>query len=103
MRFLLITILAALIPTIAFANDHTTPGAGYGTAVTVGSKKMEGTSGVLMHQTTNDVWIWEKPLKGFPKATSATCDQFFAFASGQQQPIGGTFTCQSVDGDGDGL
>ena len=103
MRFLLITILAALIPTMAFANDHTTPGAGYGTAVTVGSKKMEGTSGVLMHQTTNDVWIWEKPLKGFPKATSATCDQFFAFASGQQQPIGGTFTCQSVDGDGDGL
>ena len=66
MRFLLITILAALIPTIAFANDHATPGAGYGTAVTVGSKKMEGTSGVLMHQTTNDVWIWEKPLKGFP-------------------------------------
>lgn len=103
MRLVFITILAAFIPTIAFADGHTTPGAGYGTAITVGSKKIEGTSGVLVHQTTSDVWIWENPLKGFPKATSATCDQFFAFASGQQQPIGGSFTCQSVDGSGDVL
>ena len=71
------------------------------TAVTVGSTKMEGTSGVLVHQTTRDVWIWETPLQDFQQATSVACDQFFAFASGQQQPIGGTFTCRSIDGDVD--
>jgi len=94
MRLLLITLVAAIILSMAFADGHTTPGAGYGMAVTVGSKKIEGTSGVLVHQTTNDVWIWENPLKGFSKATSATCNQFFAFVSGQQQPIGSSFTCQ---------
>ena len=59
MRLLFITILAAFIHTMAFADGHTTPGAGYGTAVTVSSKKIEGNSGVLVHQTTNDVWIWD--------------------------------------------
>ena len=98
-RFVVFT-LALLMPSLAICGGHTGLG-GTGTAVVVDTKKMEGVSGVLIQQTTNDVWIWDNPPEGFPKATSATCNQFIAFAPGEQQPVGGAFTCQSVDPDGD--
>ena len=60
------------MPSLALAGGHSGLG-GNGTGVVVAIKTMEGKSGVLVHQTTSDVWIYDNPPEGFPKATSATC------------------------------
>ena len=88
------------MPSLALAGGHSGLG-GNGTGVVVDLKTMEGKSGVLVHQTTSDVWIYDNPPEGFPKATSATCSQFIAFAMGQEQPVGGALACQVVDPNGD--
>ena len=100
MRKIVIAFVVLLMPSLALAGGHSGLG-GNGTGVVVDLKTMEGKSGVLVHQTTSDVWIYDNPPEGFPKATSATCSQFIAFAMGQEQPVGGSFTCQVVDVDGD--
>ena len=100
MRKIVIAFVVLLMPSLALAGGHSGLG-GNGTGVVVDLKTMEGKSGVLVHQTTSDVWIYDNPPEGFPKATSAKCSQFIAFAMGQEQPVGGSFTCQVVDVDGD--
>ena len=100
MSKIVIAFVVLLMPSLALAGGHSGLG-GNGTGVVVDLKTMEGKSGVLVHQTTSDVWIYDNPPEGFPKATSATCSQFIAFAMGQEQPVGGSFTCQVVDVDGD--
>ena len=100
MRKIVIAFAVLLMPSLALAGGHSGLG-GNGTGVVVDIKTMEGKSGVLVHQTTSDVWVYDNPPEGFPKATSATCSQFIAFAMGQEQPVGGSFTCQVVDVDGD--
>ena len=100
MRKIVIAFVVLLMPSLALAGGHSGLG-GNGTGVVVDLKTMEGKSGVLVHQTTSDVWIYDNPPEGFPKATSATCSQFITFATGQQQPVGGALTCQVVDPDGD--
>ena len=100
MRKLLIAFVAIIMPSLALSGGHSGLG-GTGTGVVVDMKTMEGKSGVLVHQTTSDVWVYDNPPEGFPKATSATCSQFITFAMGQQQPVGGALACQVVDPDGD--
>ena len=73
---------------------------GHGTWVTIDTHVMEGKTGGLVMQTTQDVWIWDNPPEGFPAASTATCNQYIAFGA-TPQPIGGTFVCRSVDQDGD--
>ena len=100
MRKIVIAFVVLLMPSLALAGGHSGLG-GNGTGVVVDLKTMEGKSGVLVHQTTSDVWIYDNPPEGFPKATSATCSQFIAFAMGQEQPVGGALACQVVDPNGD--
>ena len=54
-----------------------------------------------VQNTTNDVWIYDNPPEGFPPAINATCNWFIGFAAGQEQPIGGSVTCQAVDPNGE--
>jgi hypothetical protein len=100
MKNLVSAIIVGLLPSLATAGGHSGFG-GHGTQVVVDSHAMEGTSGVLVRNVGKDVWIWDNPPEGFPAATAAECTQYIAFATGQQQPIGGTVTCRVVDGDGD--
>jgi len=100
MKKIVIACAALLMPSLALAGGHSALG-GTGTGVVVDMKTMEGKSGVLVHQTTSDVWIYDNPPEGFPKASSATCNQFITFAMEQEQPVGGSFACQVVDVDGD--
>ena len=72
-----------------------------GTGITINKEVIELKSGTLVKNTTSDVWMWGNLPEGFPKATSATCTQFLAFASGQQQAVRFSFTCLSVNSDGD--
>ena len=99
MRKSIIAFAALLIPSLAISGGHAELG-GYGTGVTVDTHVMEGTTGGLVMQTTQDVWIWENPPEGFPAASTATCNQYIAFGA-TPQPIGGAFVCRSVDPDGD--
>ena len=91
--------LIAVVPTLSFAGGHGDLG-GYGTGVTTDTHIMEGKTGSLLMQTTQDVWIWDNPREGFPAASTATCNQYIAFGA-TPQPIGGVFVCRSVDPDGD--
>ena len=99
MRKSIIAFAALLIPSLAISGGHAELG-GYGTGVTVDTHVMEGKTGGLVMQTTQDVWIWENPPEGFPAASTATCNQYIAFGA-TPQPIGGAFVCRSVDPDGD--
>ena len=86
MRKIVIAFVVLLMPSLALAGGHSGLG-GNGTGVVVDLKTMEGKSGVLVHQTTSDVWIYDNPPEGFPKATSATCSQFIAFAMGGYEDV----------------
>jgi hypothetical protein len=68
--------------------------------MTMNVETMQGTSGALVMQTTQDVWMWDDPPEGFPAATTATCNQFIALGT-TSQPIGGAVVCRVVDPDGD--
>ena len=100
MRFLILSAILAISSGLALAGGHSGFG-GMGTGITVDNQVMEGKSGVLVKNTTSDVWIWESLPEGFHTATSASCTQFLTFATGQEQPVGFSFTCLSVDPDGD--
>lgn len=100
MKRLILSAIIAIMPVYSFAGGHSGFG-GTGTGITIDNEVLEGKSGVLVKNTTSDVWIYDNLPEGFPKATSATCTQFLAFASGQEQPVGFSFTCLSVDPDGD--
>ena len=100
MRYLVIAALIFISPSLGLAGGHSGL-SGYGTGVTVDTHAMEGTSGTLVRNVGKDVWIWDNPPEGFPAATAAECTQYIAFATGQQQPVGGTVTCRVVDGGGD--
>ena len=98
MKNLVSAIIVGLLPSLATAGGHSGFG-GHGTQVVVDSHAMEGTSGALVRNVGKDVWIWDNPPEGFPAATAAECTQYIAFATGQQQPVGGTVTCRVVDAD----
>ena len=100
MKNLVSAIIVGLLPSLTTAGGHSGFG-GHGTQVVVDSHAMEGTSGALVRNVGKDVWIWDNPPEGFPAATAAECTQYIAFATGQQQPVGGTVTCRVVDADGD--
>jgi len=100
MKKMLTGSILALMPTLALAGGHSGLG-GTGTGITVDNEVMEGKTGVLVKNTTSDVWTWDNPPEGFHKATAATCTQFLTFAVGQEQPVGFVATCMSVDPDGD--
>lgn len=99
MKDLLAASLLALAPTISLAGGHSGLG-GHGTGMTMNVETMQGTSGALVMQTTQDVWMWDDPPEGFPAATTATCNQFIALGT-TSQPIGGALVCRIVDPDGD--
>ena len=99
MKKIVIVALLAVVPTLSFAGGHGDLG-GHGTGVTIDTHVMEGKTGGLVMQTTQDVWIWDNPPEGFPAASTATCNQYIAFGA-TPQPIGGVFVCRSVDPDGD--
>ena len=100
MRKILAGSILALMPTLVLAGGHSGLG-GTGTGITVDNEVMEGKTGVLVKNTTSDVWTWDNPPEGFYKATAATCTQVLTFAVGQEQPVGFVATCMSVDPDGD--
>ena len=100
MRKILAGSILALMPTLVLAGGHSGLG-GTGTGITVDNEVMEGKTGVLVKNTTSDVWTWDNPPEGFHKATAATCTQVLTFAVGQEQPVGFVATCMSVDPDGD--
>ncbi len=100
MRCLILSAIFAFIPVLGLAGGHSGFG-GMGTGVTINNEVMEGKTGVLVKNTSSDVWIWESLPEGFHTASTATCTQFLAFKTGQEQPVGFSFTCLSVDPDGD--
>jgi hypothetical protein len=99
MKKLLAASLLALAPTISLAGGHSGLG-GHGTGMTMNVETMQGTSGALVMQTTQDVWMWDDPPEGFSAATAVTCNQFIALGT-TSQPIGGALVCRIVDPDGD--
>jgi len=99
MKKLFAALLFVLAPTVSLAGGHSGLG-GHGTGMTMNVETMQGTSGTLVMQTTQDVWMWETPPEGFPAATTATCNQFIALGT-TPQPIGGAVVCRAVDPDGD--
>ena len=94
------TIVLWFTPALAIAGGHAGFG-GHGTAVRSDANTTEATSGSHAQITTKDVWIYDNPAEGFHVAQKATCHYFQVFATGKQQPSGGTATCQAVDPDGD--
>jgi hypothetical protein len=93
-------MLLAVAPTISLAGGHSAF-SGHGTGVTTNTNVMEGVTGVHVHNTTNDVWIYDNPPEGFPAAVHAHCNWFIAMAAGQEQPMGGSVTCQAINPNGD--
>ena len=100
MRNIITTAAFLLFPVTAFAGGHAEFG-GHGTGVRSDMKTIEATSGTHVQVTTSDLWIYDNPPEGFPAAQKSNCNYFQAFATGQQQPIGGVGTCQAQDPDGD--
>ena len=82
MKLLILSALISIIPVLGFADGHPELSGGMGTGISIDNQVMGGKSGVLIKNTTQDVWIWDNPPEGFPKASSATCIQFLAFATG---------------------
>ena len=99
MKKIVTAALVAFVPALSFAAGHADLG-GYGTGITIDTEVMEGKTGGLVMQTTQDIWVWDNPPEGFPAASTATCNQYVAFGT-TPQPIGGTFVCRSIDTDGD--
>ena len=56
MKKIVIAALLAVVPTLSFAGGHGDLG-GHGTGVTIDTHVMEGKTGGLVMQTTQDVWI----------------------------------------------
>ena len=100
LKHLILTIFSASVPNFALAGGHSDFG-GHGTSVITGSNIMEGSTGVLLSQTSEDVWIWDDAPEGYPTASTASCAQYIAFATGQMMPLGFINVCQQVDVDGD--
>ena len=100
MKKIIAATLLVLAPFVAFAGGHSAL-VGSGTGVRIDLKTIEGTSGTHVQVNTSDIWMYENPPEGFPKAMKVNCNYFQVFATGQQQPIGGIGTCQALDPDGD--
>ena len=100
LKHLALTIFAAAVPNLALAGGHSDFG-GQGTSVITGSNVMEGSTGFLLSQTSEDVWIWDNAPEAYPAASTASCTQYIAFATGQMMPLGFVNVCQQVDVDGD--
>ena len=95
MKNLATAALLTCFPALVFAGGHGSLG-GHGTGVTIDTHVMEGKTGGLVMQTTQDVWIWDNPPEGFPAASTATCNQYIAFGA-TPQPIAGTFVrCRPI-------
>ena len=100
MRKIAIAVLISITSSLGLAGAHSGFG-GHLTQVIIDTHVMEGTSGALVRNVGKDVWVWDNPPEGFPAATAAECTQYIAFATGRQQPVGGTVTCRVADVDGD--
>ena len=100
MKSIIVTILLAFAPFVAFAGGHSNLSAS-GTGVRIDLKTIEGTSGNHVQATTSDIWMYENPPEGFPEAMKVNCNYFQVFAAGQQRPNGGIGVCQAHDPDGD--
>ena len=99
MKKVLSIVALSILPSVALSGAHGGL-SGHGTGIVTDNEVMEGKTGALIKRTTEDIWIWDNPLAGFPAASSATCNQFIA-VGGAPQPIGIVFVCRSVDPDGD--
>ena len=82
MKNFTIAALIACSPELVFAGGHGNL-AGHGTGVTIDTHIMEGKTGGLVMQTTQDVWIWDNPPEGFPAASTA-----IRSVGASPQPIG---------------
>ena len=100
MKKIIAATLLVLSPFVALAGGHSALG-GSGTGVRIDLKTIEGISGTHVQVTTSDIWMYENPPEGFPRAMKVNCNYFQVFATGQQQPIGGIGACQAYDPDGD--
>jgi len=100
LKHLALAISVAATPNLTLAGGHS-KFSGQGTSVITGSNVMEGSTGVLLSQTSEDVWIWDNAPEGYPAASTASCTQYLAFATGQMMPLGFVNVCQQVDVDGD--
>ncbi|OAH06597.1 hypothetical protein pfor_25c2646 [Rhodobacteraceae bacterium SB2] len=100
MKHIILSAVLGFLPATAFAGGHA-DFAGHGTGIYSDRKTIEATAGTHSMVTTNDVWIYDNPPEGFPAAQKAICTYFQVIATGQQQPSGGSGTCQAVDPDGD--
>ena len=100
MKKTIIALALCFTPALVIAGGHAGFG-GHGTAVRSDANTTEATSGSHAQITTKDVWIYDNPAEGFHVAQKATCHYFQVFATGKQQPSGGTATCQAIDPDGD--
>ena len=100
LRKILLSAAIIVTPAALLAGGHSAFG-GHGTSVITGSSTMEGKTGVLLSQTSEDVWIWDNAPEGYPTASTASCMQYIAFATGQMMPLGFINVCQQVDVDGD--
>ena len=72
MKNIISTVALLLLPLTAFAGGHSGLG-GHGTGITVDSKVIEGKTGILVQNMTDDVWIWDNPPEDFDSATSTSC------------------------------
>lgn len=100
MKNMVLSAVLGFLPAIAFAGGHA-DFAGHGTAVRTDMKTTEATAGTHAQVSTSDLWIYDNPPEGFSLAQKADCTYFQVFTTGQQQPSGGSVTCQAVDSDGD--
>ena len=98
-------ILAAAIlalPVTAFADAHAKKiwnMAGLGNAPD-SSEMMQGTTGLLLINSSTDLWDWSQAPEGFPTLVTAECSQTVALTP-EGAPFGGVGVCGMMDPDGD--
>lgn len=100
LNYIGISMAVCSAPAVLLADGHSQL-SGHGTSVITATNAMEGTTGTLVSQTSNDIWMWDNPPDGYPTASKATCHQYIAFATGEMLPLGFLNVCQQVDVDGD--
>ena len=73
MKKVFASMMLMFSPAIGFKGSHRELG-GHGTGVVTHIEAMQGTTGGLVKQTTQDVWIWDNSPEDLPAASNATCN-----------------------------